>query len=137
MNLDKKDKSLVREVVEIVAVVAIAYIFYIFIGISLGTSTPMFSVVSESMEPTLYVGEMVVIQSVKDYSEGDIVVYMRGSTPIIHRIIDKTSSGFIIKGDNNPVADPGIIKKEQIVGRAVLAFPLLGYPRLFLFKLGI
>ena len=72
-----------------------------------------------------------------DYKAGDIVVYMRGSTPIIHRIIEERSAGFLIKGDNNPVPDPGLVQKSQIVGKTILAFPILGFPRLFLFKLGL
>ena len=136
MVKEKKQKTVLREVLEIVVVIVVAYIFYFSLGIALGTPNPMFSVVSESMEPTLHVGDMVVIAK-SDYQVGDIVVYMRGSIPIIHRIIEKNNEGFIIKGDNNPVSDPGVVKQSQIVGKSVVVFPVLGYPRLFLFKLGI
>ena len=134
---EKKQKTLLREILEIVAVIGVAYIFYFSIGIALGTSTPMFSVVSESMEPTLHVGDLVIVKSEATYKERDIVVYMRGSMPIIHRIIDVRSDGFIIKGDNNPVPDPGIVTKSQIVGKSIAAFPVLGFPRFLLFKIGV
>ncbi|MFH0837253.1 MAG: signal peptidase I [Candidatus Aenigmatarchaeota archaeon] len=129
-------KSLIREILEIVAVIAAAYIFYFGLGIALGTPTPMFSVVSESMEPTLHVGDMVIITKA-NYTTDDIVVYMRGNMPIIHRIIAEKEDGYIIKGDNNNVADPGIVRKEQIVGKTVAAAPILGVPRLLMFWIGI
>lgn len=140
MPKEKKQKTVVREVIEIVVVITAAYIFYFGIGIALGTSTPMFSVVSESMEPTLHVGDMVIIQSQKTYEVGEIVVYMRGNIPIVHRIIEKDPEGYIIKGDNNetnPIPDPGIVREKQIVGRAIVTFPVLGAPRYFLYKIGI
>ncbi|MBI5332182.1 MAG: signal peptidase I [Candidatus Aenigmarchaeota archaeon] len=129
-------KSLIREILEMIAVVAAAYIFYFGLGLALGTPTPMFSVVSESMEPTLHVGDMVVIAS-GEYHTGDIVVYMRGNMPIIHRIIEEREKGYIIKGDNNPVPDPGIVKKEQIMGKTIIAAPVIGVPRLLMFWLGV
>ena len=133
---DKKQKTIIREVLEIVVVIAAAYIFYYGMGFALGTPTPMFSVVSESMEPTLHIGDMVIIQKA-DYNVGDIVVYMRGSIPIIHRIIQKGPEGYTIKGDNNPVADPDIVQQKQIVGKTIVAFPVLGAPRFLLYKIGI
>ena len=135
-NCDIMAKSLIRELLEIIAVVAAAYIFYFGLGIALGTPTPMFSVVSESMEPTLHVGDMVIVAK-SEYKTRDIVVYMRGSMPIIHRIIEEQEEGYIIKGDNNPSPDPGIVRKNQIVGKTIAAAPVIGVPRLMLFWLGI
>ncbi|MBI4895522.1 MAG: signal peptidase I [Candidatus Aenigmarchaeota archaeon] len=140
MAKERKQKTIARELIEIVVVIAVAYIFYFGMGIALGTSTPMFSVVSESMEPTLHIGDMVIVQVEKTYNVGDIVVYMRGNIPIIHRIIEKNSEGYIIKGDNNktnPIPDPGIVKENQIIGKAIVTFPVLGAPRYFLYKIGI
>ena len=134
--MNKKEKNIAMEMLEIVLIIVGAYVFYFGLGIALGTPTPMFSIVSESMEPTLHVGDMVII-SKSGYDTGDIVVYMRGNMPIIHRIIEKNDQGYIIKGDNNPVADPGIVKQSQIIGKTVVAFPVLGYPRYLLYKVGI
>ena len=69
---------------------------------------------------------------------GDVIVF-RGNRkdPIIHRIVDKKSSNSVInfqtKGDNNKDSikngqlDETSIKEEEIVGKAVLRIPLLGY----------
>ncbi len=140
MTKEKKQKTITREILEIIVVIAAAYIFYFGLGIALGTSTPMFSVVSESMEPTLHIGDMVIVKAEKTYEVGDIVVYMRGNIPIIHRIIEKDPEGYVIKGDNNltnPIPDPGIVKEKQIIGKAIVTFPVLGAPRYFLYKIGI
>ena len=70
---------------------------------------------------------------------GDIIIYKSGrsSFTIVHRIVEKNSGGYVLKGDNNAVADPGIVRKEQVVGKVLLAAPLLGYPRLALYAVGI
>jgi signal peptidase I len=67
------------------------------------------------------------------------VIYQRSDVKytIVHRIIDKNEEGYVIKGDNNPAPDPGTVKKEQIIGKVLFAVPLLGYPRLALYAIGI
>ncbi|MDR2874251.1 MAG: signal peptidase I, partial [Methanobrevibacter sp.] len=76
-------------------------------------------VVSESMEPLMYKGDIVGIEKTglfglkefdaKDIKVGDIVVYNSewfSGGPIIHRVINITevngSKLYTIKGDNNP-----------------------------------
>lgn len=84
-------------------------------------------------------GDMLVIIKPDDIKLGDVVIYQRGDAryTIIHRVIAVTGEGYFIKGDNNAKEDPGVVKKEQILGKAVIAAPLLGYPRLALFALGV
>lgn len=68
-----------------------------------------------SMEPLFHTGDVVFLGK-KDSSGinvGDIVVYKTGPNKfIIHRVISiyNTSTGFcyVVKGDNNPVPDPGL-----------------------------
>lgn len=80
-------------------------------------------------------------------SRGEILVFWsRQPYPIIHRIvgIDVASSGdyvgqkvFETKGDHNrgqaanPLLDETHIKEEQIVGKAVLRIPWLGYVKIW------
>lgn len=94
-------------------------------------------ILSGSMEPTLHVGDVVMVADDVDYSkinvgqDGDILVienhsifvengvpasfyaHLDGKTPIIHRAIERRVVAgklyFITKGDNNPYAD-GCIK---------------------------
>ncbi|MDI6720049.1 MAG: S26 family signal peptidase [Methanomicrobiales archaeon] len=81
---------------------------------------------------------------------GDVIVYRPNGenrvNPIIHRAMaySDADAGYITKGDNNQLADQqgyyqGIgaiepVRKEWIVGKALFAIPLLGYPALHLFE---
>ncbi len=128
-----------RDVLEIVFAFIIAWIFYQGLAFATGTSMPIVSVVSESMEPVLHRGDLVFVIKPNDLEVGDIVIYQKQGSQftIIHRIIEKKEDGYIIKGDNNPSPDAGIVKHQQINGKVLFAVPLLGYPRLALYAVGI
>jgi signal peptidase len=130
------------DILEFVVVIAGAWLAYQGLGLALGTQMPMVSVVSTSMVPTLNVGDLILVAAA-DYKVGDIIVFNAPGVrqgPIIHRIIAVNGDGTLqTKGDNNPGQLPyeRSIAKSQIIGKARLALPLLGYPRLALFALGI
>jgi len=85
-------------------------------------------------------GDIMVLigKDAKNLELGDVIVF-RGNRkdPIIHRIVDKKSDNSVInfqtKGDNNKDSikngqlDETNIREEEIVGKAVLRIPLLGY----------
>lgn len=91
-------------------------------------------------------GNTTGYQAFGDY--GDVIVYKPNGAdnvhPIIHRAMAWTEgpphAGYITKGDNNAGVDqrgiyPGLgaiepVQKEWIVGKALFAIPLLGYPAL-------
>ncbi len=127
------------------------YIIIILIGIVLASH--MNVVVSGSMEPVLYRGDIVIIDTNPDENNlqvGDIVVYKATwfPQPVIHRIIAKTEtpSGtvYTIKGDNNPSPDPAPVKPSQIIskvynypwestaGQAPVVIPKIGYITLWI-----
>jgi signal peptidase len=86
---------------------------------------------------------------------GDVIIYRpngdSGVHPIIHRAIswfeDPLNSGYITKGDNNPVVDQNTVysgigkiepvKEEWIVGKAYFAIPLVGYLPLHLIEFAV
>ena len=92
-------------------------------------------VVSGSMEPAFYRGDIVAIQKVdllgihefnpEDVQVGDIVVYNAEwfDQPVIHRIINITeingTTMYVIKGDNNERADPYYVTADQIQARVL------------------
>ena len=106
-------------------------------------------VVSGSMEPVMYRGDIVVLEKANllgfqefdpgEVQEGDIVVYNAAwhEGPVIHRVISKGqingTTVFEIKGDNNKVADPYWVTEGQITSRVVtyngqpLIIPKIGY----------
>jgi len=132
----KRKHSAIYDLTEIVVVVLVAWGVYQGFGFALQTPMPMVSVVSGSMEPTLHVGDLMII-SKADYKVGDIAIYLRGRMTIIHRIIEIRPTGYVFKGDNNAAPDPEVVSPDRVLGRVRLAIPLLGYPRLALYAIGI
>ena len=92
-------------------------------------------VVSGSMEPVFYRGDIVAIQKAdllgihefnpEDVQVGDIVVYDAQwfDQPVIHRIINITeingTTMYVIKGDNNNRSDPYYVTADQIQARVL------------------
>ena len=125
----------------------IAYVIVIIVGLLIAQH--MNVVVSESMEPVLYRGDIVVVEKssllgIQEFDPntvqvGDIVVYQATwfPNPVIHRVINETyvngNKYFVIKGDNNPVEDPELVSPSQITDRVVkvgdqpLIIPKIGY----------
>jgi len=86
-----------------------------------------FVVLSGSMEPAIDPGDLVVIREQKAdaYKIGDIVSYLDGRVVYTHRIVGVEEGKYVLKGDNNNVAD-GTIRPEQLVGRVQFIIPKLG-----------
>ncbi len=113
----------------------------------LGTEYPMMVVVSESMVPTLGVGDYIIVAQIPDVNtiqaasqpDGEIIVFLRpGSTDeyIVHRAIRKIESGgtvsFVTKGDNNAFPDGTPVPASNIMGKVIGHVPLVGYFSLFI-----
>ena len=126
----------------------ISYVAIIIIGIILAQH--MNVVVSGSMEPVFYRGDVVVIEKTDflgiheinpaDLKVGDIVIYnaVWFPEPVIHRIIAtgtaiNGSQYYITKGDNNPIQDPDPVYDNQVVAKVVtigntpVVIPKVGY----------
>jgi len=68
----------------------------------------------------------------KDLKVGDVVVFQSNQPdPIIHRIVKINDNTFQTKGDNNVDSIKSLgefnIKENQIIGKAILRVPLLGW----------
>jgi signal peptidase len=108
--------------------------------IAMGTSSPLVVVESESMIPTLNIGDLLVLQahSPESINVGDIIVYTATwhDKPIVHRVVERQLVGteyhYYTQGDNNTMRDPGYRLYEDIVGVVVFVIPYLGYVTLFL-----
>ncbi len=111
-------------------------------------------VVSGSMEPAFYRGDIVLVQKadflgihefdVNDIQKGDVVVYDAKwfNQPVIHRVINIAQINgtvvYEIKGDNNNASDPYFVTKDQIQSKVVtfgdnlVVIPKVGYLSLWL-----
>jgi len=127
-------------------------IFYVAIGVflalginqglalALSTDMPVVAVESNSMIPTFYKGDILIIQGVSDpdlYQDfleiGDVIVFSPESKaiPIVHRIIDKNPDGtFQTMGDANngrQLPSEKRIEPSQIHGKMLFIIPFLGW----------
>jgi len=84
-------------------------------------------VVGHSMEPTFYHGDLVIAKKSDNYTNGDIIVYKHRDTYVVHRIVEVTDKGYRTQGDNNPNPDPWLLRKEDVLGKAIIHVPYFGY----------
>ena len=133
----------------VIFLIALAFVggFWLTLRAALRTEYPLQAVVSESMVPTLKVGDLVLVQGVENpYTikvapvSGDIIVFRKPSNPdefIVHRAInERVVDGqlfFITKGDNNFSQDPWEVPASNIIGKvAFRPIPYLGYLKIYL-----
>ncbi len=121
-------------------------IFYVILGVilallvnqgmafALSTDMPIVAVESDSMVPTFYKGDILVLQGVprEQLKVDDIIVFSppNQDTPVVHRIIGINPDGtFQTKGDANPgqIWYEKSIKASQIHGKQIMIIPLLGW----------
>ncbi len=92
-------------------------------------------VLSGSMEPSIGVGDVVIVDDVTpaEIEEGDVITYLRtdAETPTTHRVIDVTErSGeraFITQGDANDDPDSAPVPESQVLGEVAVVIPYMGY----------
>ena len=58
-------------------------------------------VVSNSMQPILYRGDIVIIKNNTNYTTNDIIVFTYENKTYIHRIISAKNNTYRTKGDNS------------------------------------
>lgn len=74
-----------------------------------------------SMFPLMKRGSIIIyIKPKKDEIRiGDILIYWNWDEQIVHRVINITDEGYILKGDNVLKADVGYVKFENVVGKVI------------------
>ena len=82
-------------------------------------------VLTGSMEPELYVDDLVIIHDSKDYEVGEWVVYQDGGILVVHEVIAGDGENFQTQGKANNSPDAPI-KIEQIRGEVIFFLPNAG-----------
>lgn len=81
-----------------------------------------------SMEPTMYTGDLAVVHRQEGYEVGDIVAFQAAGGIVIHRIVGGSATdGFIMQGDNKDAPDPWKPKLDEILGKLWLRIPGAGH----------
>ena len=115
-------------------------IFLIVLSMFIKIRVPLAYIISGSMEPTYFRGDLVVLSKVNgpDIKIGDVIVFISPQDPntlILHRVVAiKFKNGkyyFLTKGDNpttNLLIDRwGWVSEDNLYGKVVFRVPLLGY----------
>jgi signal peptidase len=131
------------------AIILIAAVVIIWLGLKLvfHVDNPFYVVSSESMVPTLMVGDVVVIRngpngggfSFSDLQVGDIIVFHTedgGGRTIVHRVVeishnDNDTLDRLVKtkGDANPISYEVLdypIREDDYYGKVILVIPKVG-----------
>ena len=84
-------------------------------------------VVSGSMEPTIHVGDLIIIDTKENnYQENDIVTFYDVDNAFVtHRIISINGKEMITKGDNNNTLDEPT-KTDKLVGKYIFKISGVG-----------
>lgn len=116
--------------VKIIFLIIISPLIFYLWPTALGGDTGFMIVQGNSMLPTISSGSLVITKQQPEYHIDDIVSFGQAEggigNIIVHRIIDETERGFVIKGDNNPKKDPGFPTNEDIKGKVIFATPYFG-----------
>jgi len=109
---------------------------------ALQTDTPLHTPISGSMEPTLKIGDLLIIRGglraediYANPKDGDIIIFRDprdpNDLPIVHRAIEKFQKDgkwyFRTKGDNNSRPDNWLVPEDYIIGKVIFVIPKAGY----------
>ncbi|MBF4594942.1 signal peptidase I [Curtobacterium flaccumfaciens] len=114
----------------------VAALAVVLIVVPKATGSMPLTVLTQSMEPTLPPGTLLVVRPtpIDDIRVGDVVTYqiVSGQPAVVsHRVISVSSSSngertFVLKGDNNAEADPAPVTAVQIRGVVWYSVPEIG-----------
>lgn len=145
--MDDGTKELLRYGATFIVLIGVFYGGMYLLRNTLGTDNPMMVVISQSMVPTLGVGDFIFIEAIEDFDEvaaapmpeGDILVFIRPGFEdeyIVHRAIGKHEENdewfYTTKGDNNMFPDGVPVPERLVIGRVINRLPVVGYFSLFI-----
>jgi len=151
MNLrEVLKRGYVQTAVMIIVAILAVLIFWYGLTFFYGTENPILAVASESMEPVLYKGDLILIEGIKNPADiyvatkdvdppGDIIIFHRPvgqDERIVHRVVERIDNGdgtysFKTWGDNNGHKDPWIVEESDLIGKYLGKVPFLGHIALF------
>ncbi|KAJ7820108.1 signal peptidase I [Mycena olivaceomarginata] len=126
---------------------ASTFMIYTALGLLTNCKSPIVVVLSGSMEPGIYRGDLLFLSNnmPQNYVTGDITVYQvtGEAITIVHRVVEThngpgaSSHLFLTKGDNNDIGDVSLyqglerLERKHVIGRVRGIIPLVGYVSIF------
>jgi signal peptidase I len=122
------------------------FLGYALIALMMGTYLPLMTISSQSMQPTLNQGDLIVLrgEQTENIDLGDIVAFdvpspydKLASSPTVHRVVEKWNENeetyFKTRGDNNNDVDTWKVPEENVVGKySQFKIPYIGFILIFL-----
>ena len=132
-----KNKKIAKKAVKYIVLVTLIILFIINLILSFEENTHifgiyMFNIVSESMEPTFYKDDLVIVKKCKmqELQKGDIITFKQEDRTISHRMIAITQEDgefkFITKGDNNDILDKEKVEMKDVYGKVLFSVKKIG-----------
>ncbi len=95
-----------------------------------------FIVLSDSMEPTIKTGDLIIIRENKEVHQGDVIAFLKNNVIVTHRIVSKVvkegqEDYFITKGDHNTKNDDWKVFYNEVEGVYQIKIPEIGKVILF------
>jgi len=109
---------------DVFVIISIVFVMSSIISLALNRPILFSYAISESMEPTIGVGDLFFINPFSKGEKGSIVVFRMDGMYVVHRIYAEEDGGYITKGDNNIATDQlngkhSAVKKGDIIGEVV------------------
>lgn len=135
---EKKHSALWRRVILILCGLVLGVNVYLLNANRLvGNSLPMpfgvgmAVVLSGSMEPTMSVGDFLIVYETDQLQLDDVIVFESEGTLIVHRIVMMSGDMIVTQGDANAIPDEPI-SNEAVKGKVLVAIPFMGHIAQFL-----
>lgn len=119
-------------VVFLLCLLMLINVYYIIEKVALNNELPKIFgysdvvVVSGSMEPTLEIGDLLIIHEQKKYDIDNIVTFQGDTRLVTHRVVEVAGSLYTTKGDSNNVNDTPQTAITEIQGKMVLRLRGIG-----------
>ena len=137
---NKKILNIVGNIVFYVILISLISISFIMVKSAKDGKQPsvmgnkFFTVMTGSMQPTIMVGDLVVVKEMppQQIKAGDIITFKSENSENIttHRVKEVLNNGITIKyitqGDANNVKDPSPINSEFLIGKVIKCVPKVG-----------
>lgn len=132
-----RNKKRTKKIIKTIILILLIILFIINLIFSFEENTHiwgiyMFNIVSESMEPTFYKDDLVVVEKcqINELNKGDIITFKQDGRTISHRILgitkEKDGVKFITKGDNNEVQDKETVDINNVYGKVLFSIAKIG-----------
>lgn len=135
-------RKMLAQTIQVLQVLSAALALWKGFAVVANTESPIVVVLSGSMEPGFYRGDLLLLwKGFKPFEVGEVAVYRAHAEkiPIVHRIVEthydqrRRQQLLLTKGDNNTDDDialyngPIWLHEEDVLGRIIGYVPYVGY----------